>query len=126
MEGIIICTFDLIKKHIKQNIVLMIQIAVTILILLGFIGKLQYISSISDTAETFNSNNALYYAPFSFTSNDITAEKIIENNSLKVTDIGCVDHMYIIGDGKPYTCLGYSDAIIERCNLKLSSEKVVR
>lgn len=123
MKGIIICTADLIKKHIKQNIVLMIQIAVTILIFLGFIGKLQYISSKSDIAETFNSSKALYYTPFSFTSQDITAEKIIEDNSLDILEIGCVNHMYISSNDNLYLCLGYSDAIIERCNLKLSSGK---
>ena len=123
MKGIIICTADLIKKHIKQNIVLMIQIAVTILIFLGFIGKLQYISSKSGIAETFNSSKALYYTPFSFTSQDISAEKIIKDNSLNDLEIGCVNHMVIKSNDNLYLCLGYNDAIIERCNLKLSSGK---
>lgn len=123
MKGIIVCTADLIRKHFKQNIVLMIQIAVTILILLGFIGKIQYISSTSDIVNTFNSSNALYYAPFSFSPEDMTAERIIEENDLDVFEVGCVNHMLIDCNDEMLLCLGYSDAIIDRSRIKVDSGK---
>ena len=43
MKRIVICTYDLLKRHLKINILFSIQIIITLFILTGFIGEVQYL-----------------------------------------------------------------------------------
>lgn len=123
MKGILICTSDLIKKHIKHNIVLMIHIAVTIIIFVGFIGRVQYILSTQDVANTFSDINALYYYPFTFLSSEFKTKDVIQQNNLKVKNVGEADYMMVNCNEQLLSIVGYNDTLLNYAHLKISDGK---
>lgn len=123
MKGILICTADLIKKHFKHSIVLIIQIAVTVMIFVGFIGKVQYIRSTKDVANTFNKDNVIYYYPFTFLDSEFKTEDVIKQNNLNVKSVGEADYMMINCDDQLLPIVGYNDTLLEYANLEIASGK---
>lgn len=121
MKGILICSADLIKRHFKQNIILMIQIALTVMIFVGFIGRIQYIFSTKDIANTFSNSKALYYYPFSFTDSEQKAEDIIQKNDLNVSMVGEAEYILVNCNDELLPIVGYNDTLSDYANLKLSS-----
>ena len=123
MKGVIICTADLIKKNFKHSITLIIQIAVTVIILIGFLGRVQYILSTKNIASTFNNSKAIYYYPFMFLDSEMTAKDIIKENDLDVKMVGEADYMLITCNDQLRPVVGYNDTLLECVDLKLSSGK---
>lgn len=123
MRGIFICAADLLKRNFKQNIVLILQIAVTIIIFLGFTGTVRYIQSSQKVANTFSNSNALYYYPFSFTDNSLTGEKIMQESGLQSHPVGEADYLLVNCNDQMLTVAGYNDTLIEYADLELSSGK---
>lgn len=121
MKGILICTADLIKRNFKHNIILILQIAITVIIFIGFIGRVQYILSTKTVANTFSKSNALYYYPFSFTNSELTMEHIIQENDLKIQNIGEANYILVNCDEELLSVVGYNDTLIDFADLKLSS-----
>lgn len=121
MKGILICSADLIKRHFKQNIILMIQIALTVMIFVGFIGRIQYIFSTKDIANTFSNSKALYYYPFSFTDSEQKAEDIIQKKDLNVSMVGEAEYILVNCNDELLPIVGYNDTLSDYANLKLSS-----
>ena len=123
MKGILICTADLIKKHLKHNIVLIIQITVTIMIFVGFIGRVQYILSTQVVANTFNDSNALYYYPFTFLDSEFKTKDIIYQNNLKVQNVGEADYLLVNCNDQLLSIVGYNDTLLDYANLKIETGK---
>lgn len=123
MKGIIICTFDLLLKHFKHNLILIFQLIITFLILLGFIGKVQYILITENITHTFDSSNAYYYYPYSFTSEEFSAEKILSDNNISDVNVGTVYYMLVECDQSEKIAVCYNDTIISHTRIDLSTGK---
>lgn len=123
MKRIVICTYDLLKRHLKINILFSIQIIITLFILTGFIGQVQYLYKISNITNTFNNCEAYYYYPYQSTSSENSAQKILYDNGITNAEIGDVLHMIVCVDDIPTGIIAYNSVTINFANLEIDSGK---
>ena len=118
MKGIIICTWHLFLKHFKYNLILIIQICITFLIFLGFMGRVQYILNSKNVTDTFRDCKAYYYFPYTFTGQEYCAKKILTINNIKNTNVGTVYYMIADCNGEDIPVICYNETIINYANIK--------
>lgn len=123
MIRILICTGDLLKRHLKMNILFMLQIIITMFIFTGFIGQIQYLISVSDITNTFNDCEAYYYYPYQSADPENTAQKIIDDSGISNVKIGDILHMFVCINNVPTGIIAYNSVTIDYANIKLESGK---
>ena len=109
-----ILAFRLLWKRKTTFFLLILQVIISSVIFIGMIGELQMIYSASDAANTFSNENAFYYLPYAFNSEqNIEIEKI---STEKIDESARVGQAYdvLLSDeaGNTYSCCGYDDTLI--------------
>lgn len=120
MKGILVCVFVLLKKHLKQNIYIFLQIVITLFVFLGFIARLQSIKASADIVNTFNKCDAYYFFPYRFVTDNNIVNKVLDNNDIHNVDVGKIYHIGVQTDNTTLGALGYDDTIIKFANIKLT------
>lgn len=123
MKAVPVIVWKLTKKNIGSLALLTLQAVITILILIGLVGKVQMVSSARNVTDTFQNQNGFYFTEFACyhdTLPDLTqllAQKA-ETSSARVGEI--TDLLLQNERGEPVAAYGYNDTMIETAKIPLT------
>lgn len=122
MKAVPVIVWKLTKKNIGSLALLTLQAVITILILIGLIGKVQMVSSARNVTDAFQNQNAVYFTEFACYHGylpDLSQliAKRAETESVKVGEI--TDLLLKTEKGETVAAYGYNDAMIEAARIPL-------
>lgn len=111
----------IMNKQKKGYLLLSFEIVLTAIILLSFIGKMQYSFSTKNVTDTFKGSNSFYFTGFSFyKSDEYPLKKILNEKADFKFKLGEVTDIYFKDDNNnTIYAYGYNDLLIEYTNLQL-------
>lgn len=118
----ILMAINLVLKRKKMHILMILQIAVTVLLLILLLGRIQFVRATSKIAGTFSGENAFHFMPYQYIDDGFDLTKTIESKGIQSFEIGEIGNLAFYDDNNEIiTAYGYNDTIIQSCNFTLSN-----
>ena len=123
MKKTLICTFSLLKRHIKINALMILQIIVTLYILTGFTGQIQYLYKASGITGAFSDCEALYFFPYSNNDPKDTVVNVLKENDINDVSVGEALDIDININGRTELVTAYNSVTLEYAAIELKTGK---
>ncbi len=122
MKAVPVIVWKLTKKNIGSLALLTLQAVITILILIGLIGKVQMVSSARNVTDAFQNQNGIYFMEFACYRDSLPdlTQILSQKAETAAARTGEITDLLLKNDrGETVAAYGYNDTMIETARIPL-------
>ena len=122
MKAVPVIVWKLTKKNIGSLALLTLQAIITILILIGLIGKVQMVSSARNVTDAFQNQNGIYFTEFACYHDSLPdlTQILSQKAETAAARTGEITDLLLKNDrGETVAAYGYNDTMIETARIPL-------
>jgi len=122
MKTSFLLAINLMIKKLPMHCILIIQTAITVLLLAIIIGRIQVVSETAEITHTFAGSNAYYFMRYQYVDSTFDISDLLLQQGIHSFSLGEIGNLgFRYQSNKAISAIGYNDIIIDSCALKIKS-----